>query len=83
MSKSSVKERPPLTFISFPPFILVQVHFPVHSPNDSSRISHVSRRRDARGNSRGMRRIDFSFFPLRFHESRESCILVHAIDPQQ
>lgn len=69
LSRKKEKKERPLTFISSPPssFIFVQVHFPVHSPKDSSRISHVSRIRLPRN---ALNR--FFVFCSRFHESRES-----------
>lgn len=67
--KKERKERKTIDFHFFPPssFIFVQVHFPVHSPKDSSRISHVSRIRLPRN---ALNR--FFVFCSRFHESRES-----------
>lgn len=69
LSRKKEKKERPLTFISSPlsSFIFVQVHFPVHSPKDSSRISHVSRIRLPRN---ALNR--FFVFCSRFHESRES-----------
>lgn len=68
--KKERKERKTIDFHFFPlpsSFIFVQVHFPVHSPKDSSRISHVSRIRLPRN---ALNR--FFVFCSRFHESRES-----------